>query len=476
MQTTSSDATNSSSSTCRFFQSSRGCFRGGSCAFRHDLSFCIGTAQDAVEKHVVTHGDATTNTNRSMSKSNFVSESLDSRACRFFASSSGCRNGTTCPYAHGASEGAFGAVRSDEGLRRLSRTVQQQQPPLPPDYSEGSNVDGDSGSVVYYNYQYKNQQQQHQYSDQLQHFQHLDLHGPSSADTGDEYLGYHATEFVSARQKGQRHGKDAQKTETICEILPVLTRVIQGPFFAIDVECVATGSGNDDRDVARIAVVDEDEQVVFDQYVKPTKPVVSYLTQLTGITARNLADAPDLKEALVRLKKVLPVESVIVGQSIKKDLEWLMLKKPTDYKGEFDVADLFRLPMQSMNGVVRYRYFSLRHVAKHLLGHEIQEADHDPVIDARYAMKVFKKFRYLHESPEQRDAVLQTLLKTPRTPSFAERYPEIDGVSMRATWKRSPSPVLQNANRVTTGYAQRASNGGFSPEYHQEHEQKPLSL
>ena len=226
MQTTSSYTTNSSSSTCRFFQSSRGCFRGGSCAFRHDLNFCIGTAQDAVEKHVVTHGYATTN--RIINKTNFVSESLDSRACRFFASSSGCRNGTTCPFAHGASEGAFGAVRSDEGLRRLSHTVQQQQPPLPPDYLEGSDLDGDSGGVVYYNYQYKNQQQ-HQYNDQLQHFQHLDLHEPSSADTGDEHVGYRATEFLSAHQKGQMHGKDAQKTETICEILPVLTRVIQGP-------------------------------------------------------------------------------------------------------------------------------------------------------------------------------------------------------------------------------------------------------
>lgn len=80
-------------------------------------------------------------------------------------------------------------------------------------------------------------------------------------------------------------------------------------YFAIDVECVATGTGTkyvaacafaqirecfspfsnqnrSDRDVARIAVVNEDEQVVFDQYVKPEKEIVSYLTQLTGITER----------------------------------------------------------------------------------------------------------------------------------------------------------------------------------------------
>ncbi|CAH0480386.1 unnamed protein product [Peronospora belbahrii] len=173
----------------------------------------------------------------------------------------------------------------------------------------------------------------------------------------------------TSRQKAPIQA-NGQEQETISEIFPVLTRDIEGPFFAVDVECVATGNGTNDRDVARIAVVDEDERVVFDQYVKPTKPIVSYLTQLTGITERNLVDAPALEEALVQLKEILPVESVIVGQSIKKDLKWLMLEKPTDYKGEFDVADLFRLPMQSTNGVVRYRYFSLRHVAKYLLGHK----------------------------------------------------------------------------------------------------------
>jgi RNA exonuclease 4 len=82
--------------------------------------------------------------------------------------------------------------------------------------------------------------------------------------------------------------------------------------------------------------------------------------------------APSLDEALVELKRILPVESVIVGQSIKKDLEWLLLEKDKDYKQMFDVADLFRIPMQSQNGTIRYRYFSLRHVAKYLLGHNIQ--------------------------------------------------------------------------------------------------------
>ncbi|OWZ08063.1 hypothetical protein PHMEG_00019456 [Phytophthora megakarya] len=400
-----------SSSVCRFFQSPQGCFRGSSCTFRHD--------GQAVER--VSLSPANPYANGAIAAS-------QPRACRFFASESGCRNGGNCPFVH---------VRDGPEVSEFS-VYDEVAPPLPQEFP----VAVASGGAVFYN--------------------HPGLPPPVLMnETVDE----NATATIAnvPRRKLQIQA-NPQKKETISEILPVLTRDIEGPFFAIDV---------DDRDVARIAVVDEDEKVVFDQYVKPTKPIVSYLTQLTGITESNLEHAPDLEEALVRLKAILPVDSVIVGQSIKKDLEWLTLQKPTDYKGEFDVADLFRLPMQATNGVVRYRYFSLRHVAKYLLGHEIQEADHDPVIDARYAMKVFKQFRYLHENPGRRDAVLQTLLKTPRTPSFAERYPVIDGVSMRAPRKRSTSPSIRNANRVELP---QQGNGGYGLQYQQQHGQQPLYL
>ncbi|KAI9923274.1 hypothetical protein PsorP6_000704 [Peronosclerospora sorghi] len=319
------------------------------------------------------------------SSTSYAKASTSPRPCYFFLSESGCRNGHTCLYLHGTTTKLSGtsAAAHDEA----------QAP-----------AKSSSRAVV-------------------------STHLVAGMHPKDEHA--RVPTKSSALRPKMNIQANPQKKEKISDIPPVLTRDIQGPFFAIDVECVATGNGTNDRDVARIAVVDEDEQVIFDQYVKPTKHIVSYLTQLTGITKSNLANAPNLNQALVQLKRILPMESVIVGQSIKKDLEWLRLHKPQDYKGEFDVADLFRLPMQSTNGIVHYRYFSLRHVVKYLLGHEIQEADHDPIIDARYAMKVFKQFRYLHENPSRRDAVLQTLLKTPRTPSFAERYPVIDGVSMR---------------------------------------------
>ncbi|KAG7393455.1 hypothetical protein PHYBOEH_006083 [Phytophthora boehmeriae] len=430
-----------SSSACRFFQSPQGCFRGASCVFRHE-----GERPASVPDQVPL-SPANPYANGAITS--------QSRACRFFQADGGCRNGATCPFAHVQVDTRSGPDSAPE--------FGDVSPPLPQEYP----VVVASGGAVYYN---------HPGLPPPMMMAPTEVPNVDTTSSGTDENAGNISGTNGAPRRRLKIQANPQKKETISEILPVLTREIEGPFFAIDVECVATGNGTNDRDVARIAVVDEDEKVVFDQYVKPTKPIMSYLTQLTGITKSDLEDAPNLDEALVRLKEILPVDSVIVGQSIKKDLEWLMLQKPTDYKQEFDVADLFRLPVQSTNGVVRYRYFSLRHVAKYLLGQDIQEADHDPVIDARYAMKVFKQFRHLHENPSHRDAVLQTLLKTPRTPSFAERFPVIDGVSMRAPRKRSTSPSIRNADRVAAANAQQATNGGGYYQQPQQHGQQPLYL
>ncbi|KAF1320278.1 Rna exonuclease 4, partial [Globisporangium splendens] len=453
--------------TCRFFQSPNGCFRGESCTFKHEYAPGTEPASDDATKDPAAGGiggDIVISASNPYANVNASASAV--RACRFYTAATGCRNGPQCPFAHIAPPGmmSFGMDEAQQpsdysmyyagvapgmmvSLPPVMPPMMLSDPPLPPHMQQLPSPP----PPVYTN----------------------GVGSGTSPTAGNDSSTSSSSTTPRRALSIQANPSKTGNYEVISEILPVLTRDIEGPFFAIDVECVATGKGTkfvfhslvplartltsqtnhvfcvvcivsgSDRDVARIAIVDEDENVVYDRFVKPDKHIVSYLTQLTGITESNLVGAPSLDEALVELKRILPVESVIVGQSIKKDLEWLLLEKDKDYKQMFDVADLFRIPMQSQNGTIRYRYFSLRHVAKYLLGHNIQEADHDPVIDAKYAMKIFKQFRYLHESPGHRDAVYQTLLKTPRTPSFAERYPMIDGVAMRAPRKPSNHPFAR---------------------------------
>lgn len=104
------------------------------------------------------------------------------------------------------------------------------------------------------------------------------------------------------------------------------------------------------------------------------------------------------------------------------------LVEGTDFGESFNVANLFRMN----TGMKKrpYRFFSLRHVVKQLLGEDIQEKDHDPVIDATYAMRVFHRFRYLQENMAHCSSVLQTLARAPVTKSFSQRIPFIDGVAL----------------------------------------------
>ena len=125
---------------------------------------------------------------------------------------------------------------------------------------------------------------------------------------------------------------------------PVTTRELTGPLFAIDVECVATGKEHDARAVARIAMVNEAGETVFDEYVKPKENVVSCLTALTGVEPSHLEDADDLPTVMTRLREKLPKDSVIVGQGISSDIKWLKLEEGADFDKSFDIATLFRTP------------------------------------------------------------------------------------------------------------------------------------
>nr|CCA27985.1 conserved hypothetical protein [Albugo laibachii Nc14] len=435
-------ASNANQQPCRYFQSARGCWRGDSCSFRHEKH---PNSVSMIDKGDGIAPDSIVNQTQQLSirptsqyapgKANF---------CRFYNGSMGCRNGSSCPFTHSAIEcSTVEPSESGAGPKFANVNVSEPPPPSAPFESYYMNNGVSPQRNMVYN---------------PPNAQHMSLFKKIPSNSmGDNWedsdlgpgTGRPASSPDNARRLKIEENPALQraKNEFISEIIPVSTRDLQEPFFAIDVECVATGVGHSDRDVARIAVVSEDETVFYDQYVLPEKPIVSYLTQLTGISPDDLVGAPSLKSILIQLRTILPKNCVIVGQSIKKDLEWLGLDKEKDYKQSFDVADLFRIPMQSQNGTIRYRNFSLRHVAKYLLGTSIQEADHDPVIDAMYAMKVFKQFRYLHESPARRDAVYQTLLQTPRTPSFAQRFPVVDGVAMKPPRKQKSTSPYQHSNR-----------------------------
>ena len=135
-------------------------------------------------------------------------------------------------------------------------------------------------------------------------------------------------------------------------------------YIALDVECVATGKRHDDRDVCLVAVVDYNENVIFKKKVNPEKPIVSYITPLTGLKQGDLDDGERLSDVLRDVKSVLGPDVVLVGQRVKIDIKWLQLEEGKDYDSIIDLAEIFKVYSHRYSD---YTYYSLSHISNTLI-------------------------------------------------------------------------------------------------------------
>jgi len=196
--------------------------------------------------------------------------------------------------------------------------------------------------------------------------------------------------------------------------------------FAIDVECVATGTSHDARAVAHVAIVDQWCRLILNVYVKPKEKVVSYLTDLTGLSKEKVNQGVSLEECRSLVKKILPTTALLVGQSVTKDTEWLGLKEGVDFAGVIDLNGLWRAFHPTYKN---YSYFSLHHKSKCLLGY-VHVGAHDPITDALIGMQLYNLYTQLEHYPSELNAAYQLLLQMPRDESFAQKNGTYDGVCM----------------------------------------------
>ena len=209
--------------------------------------------------------------------------------------------------------------------------------------------------------------------------------------------------------------------------------------FSIDVECVATGLQHHDRSVAQIGMVNYWGVSVLNLIVKPEKPVVSYITPLTGLTKDQVEQygMPE-DQALQVLKQNLPKNAVLVGMNIRKDIEWLQLVEGNDFQSCYDLAGLFRVWNQSVrNGKGGWTYFGLDHCAQTWLninrGIDLstgRAGGHDAVRDAYDSMALFNAYRSVQFDEQQLQLLQFRTLTTPIKPSFAKQNPTYEGCCM----------------------------------------------
>lgn len=91
---------------------------------------------------------------------------------------------------------------------------------------------------------------------------------------------------------------------------------MEGRVISVDVECVATGSGHNDRAPVLVAAVDGEGRCVLKEYID-VPHVYSFLTPITGVDTLEGKNAKSLADVKALLKAKLGPDVILVGKIIQ---------------------------------------------------------------------------------------------------------------------------------------------------------------
>ncbi|VFQ70111.1 unnamed protein product [Cuscuta campestris] len=151
---------------------------------------------------------------------------------------------------------------------------------------------------------------------------------------------------------------------------------------AIDCEMALCNDGTEA--LIRVCVVDQNFKVKLDKFVKPSKTITDYRTDITGINASDLDGVTcSLNDVQESMKKLLAHGKILVGHGLCNDLRALQI----DHAKVIDTAYVFKY-----RGAPNRRP-SLSNLCKFVLGYELREngSPHNCLDDAIAAMKLVKK-------------------------------------------------------------------------------------
>ncbi|KAI6222309.1 RNA exonuclease 4 [Aphelenchoides fujianensis] len=174
--------------------------------------------------------------------------------------------------------------------------------------------------------------------------------------------------------------------QTTVQTATVATTRVISEVCALDCEYVGVGFQGADDHLARVSIVNEKGVQVYDKYVKPREAVVDYRTHVSGIREGHLQNGLPFSQVQQEVHKLL-ANKIVVGHALHNDFRVLNLTHP------------FRL----IRDTAKYRPFrnavgcasspSLKLLAEKLLGVRIQEGEHDSLIDARTALRLYMNHR-----------------------------------------------------------------------------------
>lgn len=139
--------------------------------------------------------------------------------------------------------------------------------------------------------------------------------------------------------------------------------------------------------LGRISIIDCDTRgVIIDDHVLPRERVVDYLTRFSGIVADDLDPTKtthnliSARNAYLKLRYLMEQGCIFVGHGLRQDFATVNLQVPPNQI--LDTVEIYHQPGM--------RYISLRYLANHVLGRDMQQDVHDSVEDALAAFELYE--------------------------------------------------------------------------------------
>ncbi|KAI0237072.1 RNA exonuclease 4 [Lamellibrachia satsuma] len=178
---------------------------------------------------------------------------------------------------------------------------------------------------------------------------------------------------------------------------------------AMDCEMVGVGSDGQDSILARVSIVNQFGQCIYDTFVKPTELVTDYRTHVSGVRRQDIAKAPAFETVQKKVSDILKAR-VLVGHALHNDLKILFLDHPRK-----KIRDTARYkPYRSLfNGGNP----SLKKLTEKVLGVKVQEGEHSSVQDAQAAMRLYT----YQKKKWEKDIASRFKRKFKKTPKAADK-------------------------------------------------------